>query len=240
MVSALDEARQMLADGRAGALLTVLNGPHRWDRLLVDGDGRAVVDSHGVIDDGASDHLVEIIQTEATGVVALGGLEVFVEVIGPGPTLVICGAGPIAEALASMAAVAGFAVDVIDPREAFIREERFPMARSVHRDWPDRVLTPEALDARTYVVSLLHADRFEALLLPLLLRSSVRYIGALGSRRTHAARLERLREEGFSETDLKRIRGPVGLDIGAETAEEIAVSILGEMVAVRRGRALSG
>lgn len=235
MVSALDGARQIVAAGRTGALVTMLSGPHRWDRLVVDGDGRAAADPHGIIDDGAAAILAGIIGRETTGVVDLEDIEVFVEVIGPAPTLVICGAGPIAEALSDMASRSGFAVDVIDPRQAFVRPERFPMARSVRHGWPDQVLDIDALDGRTYVVSLLHEARFEADLLPLLLRSSVRYIGALGSRRTHASRLDRLRDSGFTEADLDRIHGPVGLDIGAETPEEIAVSILAEMVATRRG-----
>lgn len=235
MVSALAAAREIVADGRTGALVTLLSGPHRWERLVVDEEGCAIGDPHGLVDDGASALLAGLIEREATGVVELGETEVFVEVIGPGPTLVICGAGPIAEALSAMAGSSGFAVDVIDPRHAFLRSERFPTARSVRQGWPDQLLALDALDSRTYVVSLLHEARFEADLLPLLLRSSVRYIGALGSRRTHEARLERLREEGFAETDLERIHGPVGLDIGAETAEEIAVSILAEMVAIRRG-----
>ncbi|MEX2323556.1 MAG: XdhC family protein [Acidimicrobiia bacterium] len=234
-MSALDAARQIVAAGRTGALVTVLSGPHRWERLVVDGDGQAIADPHGVIDDGAAAILTGVIGREATGVVELGNTEVFVEVIGPGPTLVICGAGPIAEALSAMATPAGFTVDVIDPRRAFVRPERFPMARSVRQGWPDQILALDALDSRTYVVSLLHEARFEADLFPLLLSSSVRYIGALGSRRTHAARLDRLRSEGFEETDLERIHGPVGLDIGAETPEEIAVSILAEMVVTRRG-----
>jgi xanthine dehydrogenase accessory factor len=235
MVSALDAARQVVAAGRTGALVTVLSGPHRWERLVVDGDGRAIADPHGLIDHGAAAILTGLIGREATGVVELGGAEVFVEVIGPGPTLVICGAGPIAEALSAMATRAGFTVDVIDPRQAFVRPERFETARSVRQGWPDQILSVDALDSRTFVVSLLHEARFEADLFPQLLRSSVRYIGALGSHRTHAARLDRLRSEGFTEADLERIHGPVGLDIGAETPEEIAVSILGEMVATRRG-----
>jgi xanthine dehydrogenase accessory factor len=235
MVSALDAARQIVAAGGTGALVTVLSGPHRWERLVVDGDGRAISDPGGVIDDGGTAVLTGVIGREATGVVQLGDTEVFVEVIGPGPTLVICGAGPIAEALSAMATRTGFTVDVIDPRQAFVRPERFPKARSVQQGWPDQVLALHALDARTYVVSLLHEARFEADLFPLLLRSSIRYIGALGSRRTHAVRLDRLRSEGFTEADLERIHGPVGIDIGAEAPEEIAVSILAEMVATRRG-----
>lgn len=234
MVNALEEARRMAAAGRTGALVTVLSGPRRWERFVVDGAGEPLDDSEP-LGEGAGADLAAVIEREATGVLQVGGEELFVEVIGPPPTLVICGAGPIAEALTAMASLVGFAVDVVDPRGAFVRSERFPAARSVQRGWPDRTIASESLDGRTYVVSLLHEPRFETHLLPMLLRSPVRYIGALGSRRTHAARLERLRTDGFRDGDLERIRGPVGLDIGAETPEEIAVSILAEMVAERRG-----
>ena len=161
--------------------------------------------------------------------------EVFVEVLAPDPRLLVFGAGPIAEALCSMAATAGFLVEVADPRPAFARKERFPDAAAVHCGWPADLVPLLAPDGASYAVSLLHEARFEDELLPELLRSDARYLGALGSRRTHAARCNRLREAGFSSEDVARIHGPVGLGIGASTPAEIAVSILAEVVAVRRG-----
>ena len=228
----------MAAQGWTGALVVVLEGPSRWMRFLVDESGVLLSgDADGVPLASATPALVTAIETSATGVIEVEGHRWYVEVIAPDPRLLICGAGPIAEALCAMASQAGFRVDVVDPRAAFVAQERFPDAASVQRAWPDTILAAYPLDASTYVVSLLHEARLEQGLFPPLLRSPARYIGALGSRRTHAVRLEGLTGVGFSADEVSRIRGPVGLDIGAVTPEEIAVAILAQMIAARRRRA---
>src|SRR5262249_36937257 len=134
---------------------------------------------------------------------------------------------------AGMAALAGFDVTVIDPRRAFATAERFPGV-TVVTQWPDAALAALAPDARTAVVTLTHDPKLDDPALATALGSRAFYIGALGSSRTHAARLGRLRERGFGDGDIARIHGPVGLPLGARTAPEIAVSILAQVVGALR------
>lgn len=152
--------------------------------------------------------------------------------------LAVVGAVHIAQALVPLAAVLGYRVTVIDPRRAFATDERFPGV-TVSTAWPDEAMAAFDPDARSAVVTLTHDPKLDDPALDAALKSSAFYIGALGSRRTHAARLKRLRDLGHGETALTRIRGPVGLDIGAETAPEIALAILAEIVAVRRRAAIA-
>jgi xanthine dehydrogenase accessory factor len=161
---------------------------------------------------------------------------VFVEAF-PSPfRLFIVGATHAAIHLCRMAKLVGFRVSVIDARTAFASAERFPEADEVLRASPDAVFAERALDAYAYVVTLTHDFKIDVPALECALRSGARYVGALGSRRTHARRRERLLERGFGEADLARIRAPVGLDLGGRAPEEIALAILAEMLAVRHGR----
>lgn len=237
MTDPLAAAGDLVRRGEPGALIVALDGPMQWSRALVDGSGRIVAGSPVGDDvDGIGSQAVSMIAAGESGVIELGGARLFVEALVPDPTLFLFGAGPIAEALSAMAARSGFAVEVSDPRSAFARRERFPDAVGVRCAWPEDVLEDVVLDDQTYVVSLLHEARFEEALFPVVLRSPARYVGALGSSRTHAARVSRLREQGFDESAIGRIHGPIGLAIGAVTPEEIAVSILAQMVQVRRGK----
>lgn len=147
--------------------------------------------------------------------------------------LIVVGAVHAAQALVRMATAAGYKAIVVDPRAAFATAERFPGVELVH-EWPDDALDALKPDTRTAVITLTHDPKLDDPALDRALRSSAFHIGALGSRRTHARRLERLRALGHDESTLARIRGPVGLDIGAVTSPEIALSIIAEIVAVRR------
>lgn len=151
----------------------------------------------------------------------------------PPPRMVIVGAVHIAQALAPMAAQAGFAVTVIDPRRVFATAERFPGV-TLAADWPDEALEAHPPDARTAVITLTHDPKLDDPALAAALRSGAFYLGALGSRRTHAARCERLAEMGFSDDETGRIHGPVGFDIGAREPPEIAISILAQVIGVLR------
>jgi xanthine dehydrogenase accessory factor len=148
--------------------------------------------------------------------------------------LLVVGAVHIAQALAPMAEAAGFAVTIIDPRRAFATADRFPGV-GLRDDWPDEAMAELKPDSRTAVVTLTHDPKLDDPALDAALRSPAFYIGALGSTRTHAKRVARLKAAGHEEAAIARIHAPVGLDIGAVTAPEIAVSILAELVAVRRG-----
>jgi xanthine dehydrogenase accessory factor len=161
----------------------------------------------------------------------------FLQVQAPAHRLLIVGAVHIAQALAPMAALAGLDVAIIDPRRGFASAERFPGVALVH-DWPDEAMAARRPDRRTAVVTLTHDPRLDDPALDFALRGAAFFIGALGSKKTHAARLERLAALGHGPAALARIRGPVGLPIGAVTAAEIALSVLAEVVAARRGAAL--
>jgi xanthine dehydrogenase accessory factor len=162
---------------------------------------------------------------------------IFIESFPPRPRLFVVGATHTAIPLVRMAAALGFRVSVIDPRTPFATHERFPEAHELRLEWPHEVLDAAGLDANCFVLTLTHDLKFDIPTLARALRSEVRYIGALGSRRTHERRKTRLRDEGFGDADLARIHTPIGLDIGARSPEEIALAILAEIVAVRHGRA---
>lgn len=171
--------------------------------------------------------------SDRTGVEPDG--QTFVTIHNPPLRLAIVGAVHIAQALAPMARVAGYDPIIIDPRGAFGSEARFPGERLIN-DWPDDALEEVGLDSRTALVLLTHDPKLDDPALHIALKSEAFYIGALGSTRTHGKRVERLTEAGFSEANIARIKGPVGLDIGAASPAEIAVSILGQMVqTLRRG-----
>lgn len=153
--------------------------------------------------------------------------------------MIVIGAVRIAQALVPMAVEAGFDVTVVDPRRAFITDERFPGVAMV-RDWPDVALKDLELNSHTAVVTLTHDEKPDDMALVAALRSDVFYVGSLGSRTTHAKRVERLHLFGLSEDEIKRIHAPVGLDIGARTPPEIAVSILAQVIAAKNGKDLAG
>ena len=157
----------------------------------------------------------------------------FVHVHNPPARMVIVGAVHITQALARMAETAGYDVIVCDPRRAFADAARFP-AIEVSTEWPDDALNRLGADHRTAVVTLTHDPKIDDPALEVAVRAPVFYIGALGSRRTHGKRLERLRANGFSEAELGRIHAPIGLAIGARSPAEIAVSIMAEVTQVRR------
>ncbi len=161
----------------------------------------------------------------------------FVHPHNPALRLIIVGAVHIAQALVPMAQPLGFAVTVVDPRRAWATADRFPGITLIH-EWTDDAMAELAPDSRTAVVTLTHDPKLDDPALDVALKSDAFYIGALGSRRTHAKRVERLTELGHGAEALGRIKSPVGLDIGAVTAAEIALSIIAEVVAVRRGAAL--
>ncbi|HYL49687.1 MAG TPA: XdhC family protein [Stellaceae bacterium] len=157
----------------------------------------------------------------------------FIEVFNPRLRLVVVGAVHIAQPLARMAAMAGYAVTVIDPRSAFASSERFPGVE-LSTEWPDEAMARLKPDRRTAIVTLTHDPKVDDPALIAALKSPAFYIGALGSKKTHAARLKRLADAGFKDADFARIHGPVGLDIGAVSPAEIAVSILAQITATLR------
>jgi xanthine dehydrogenase accessory factor len=164
-----------------------------------------------------------------------GDGELFVHVHNPPLRMFVVGAVHIAQVLVPMASLAGFNVTVADPRGSFATEDRFP-GTTLTEEWPDDALNEFGPDARSAVVTLTHDPKLDDPALEVALKSEAFYIGSLGSRRTHAARLERLAEAGFSEQDTARINAPIGLDLGSASPAEIAVSVLAEIIAAKHGK----
>lgn len=170
----------------------------------------------------------EALRRDASTVVDAAGQRTYIGVFNPPRRLAVVGAVHIAQPLVAIVEQLDYRITLIDPRDAWATDERFPGV-SLDRRWPGEALADLAPDARTAVVALTHDPKLDEPALAVALRSPCFYIGALGSRRTHARRLERLREEGFDDAQLARIRGPVGLDIGAVSPAEIALSIAAEL-----------
>jgi xanthine dehydrogenase accessory factor len=190
-------------------------------------------------DSDALGRIRRALDADESGMLELDGKRFFLQVQNPSLRLIVIGAVHIAQSLAPMAALAGYAVTIIDPRRAFATDARFPDVKLIG-EWPDEAMATMKLDRRTAVVTLTHDPKLDDPALQTALKADVFYIGALGSRKTHAARLGRLKAAGFGEADCARIHGPVGLDIGALSPAEIAIAILAQVTAVLRGGAADG
>ena len=232
------------------AVATVVSGPAErlGKRLIVwpdrvDGttgsarlDGAAGDDARGLLDAGRNAMLTYGVDGQRRG----EGLSVFVESFAPPPRMIVFGAIDFAAAVARVGSFLGYRVTVCDARPVFATASRFPGANEVVVEWPHRYLAAEAeagrIDGRTVLCVLTHDPKFDVPLLEVALRlPEVGYIGAMGSRRTHDDRLERLRERGITDEEIARMSSPIGLDLGARTPEETAVSIAAEMIAQHWG-----
>lgn len=231
----LAAARLLAEEERFGSVATVVEGEPLGLKAVLDVDGALLAGSlpAGLEEAIRADARV-LLEREQSRAVAYEDRGVFIETIAPPPELVVFGAVHIAQELARHAQLLGFRVTVVDARPAFTTPERFPGCRVV-LGWPETVLADLAVDQRTFIVVLSHDARFEDPVLEWALRGDARYIGAMGSRRTHANRVAKLLASGFSEVQVGRIHGPVGLDLGAEGPGETAISILAEMIHVRYG-----
>lgn len=210
--------------------------PEKVLRDLVAARAERRAAAYEVALDGSARRLVEErhedrFRKDRSGVTEDG--KTFIAIHNPPLRLIIVGGVHIAQHLVGMARTAGFDPVVVDPREAFGAQARFPDAQVVN-DWPDAALEQIGLDARCAVVLLTHDPKLDDPAINCALRSGAFYIGALGSKRTHGSRVARLTDAGFSEDDIARIHGPIGLDIGAAGPAEIAVSILAEMIQTLR------
>lgn len=245
----LEPALADAAAGRTVAVATVVRGPdaHLGATIVVRPD-RPVVGTlgDGLLDRVAEAHAAELLHAGRTGTVEIGvadsycqePMTLLVECTVPAPRMLVFGAIDHAAALASIGTFLGYRVTVCDARTTFATPERFPDAEVVV-EWPHRYLASQAeaglLDRRTVVCVLTHDPKFDLPLLTAALRLPVGYVGAMGSRRTHEERLGRLREAGLSDAELGRLRSPIGLDLGARTPQETALSIAAEIVGDRHG-----
>jgi xanthine dehydrogenase accessory factor len=230
------------------ALVTMIAGPAPGAKLLVAPGG----DPLGSLGDPDLDRVVArdaLAELEAgnslvrhygpKGEARQEEVTVFVESFAPPPQMLIFGAVDFTAALARVAKVLGYRVTVCDARQVFATSRRFPMADEVVVDWPDRLLEKVGPDLgpRDAVCVLTHDPKFDVPAIVSALATRVGYLGAMGSRKTHDKRVERLREEGVTDADLERVLAPIGLDIGARSPEETAVSICAEIIAQRTGHA---
>jgi xanthine dehydrogenase accessory factor len=232
-----DQAIKEILDAEAfGSVVTLVEGTAVGQKAVVDASGEVVAGT--LPDDIASDILEDAVTLqghEQHRTLDYGDHSAFIETLAPPPDLLVFGAVHIGQALATFGTQMGYRVTVVDSRAPFVTEERFPTAHRLLVGWPADLIDQIGFDRRTWVVVLSHDPRHETPPLAAALKSDTRYIGAMGSRRTHDLRVERLRELGFGDDDISRIHSPIGLDIGAETPQEVAVSILAEMTLVRYG-----
>jgi xanthine dehydrogenase accessory factor len=221
---------------RAALVTVVAGGPH--SRLLVRPD-QSVEGTLGdpELDAAAVAFGEELMWAERSERREVGDVSLFVDVTAPPPRLIMFGAVDFAAALARMARAAGWRPYVIDPRGRFATRERFPDAEEIVVAWPEEAFARiGGIDRATYIAVLTHDPKLDDAALEIAVRSEAAYVGAMGSRRAQEKRRERLRERGLSEDDLARVAAPIGLDLGGLTAEETALSIMAEVVAVRNGR----
>jgi xanthine dehydrogenase accessory factor len=246
MSGLFEELEEQLHQEKGTALATIVRGESNVGaKLLVFPDKTA----HGSLGNAALEQLViedaerAIWSGDArihTYTVETGtgaeAFDVFIEGFPPPPMLIIIGAGHISIPLTTIAKTLNYRVVVIDARSAFATRERFPMADELIVAWPDEVLEKMDLYPSTYVAVLTHDPKFDEPSLKVILSREVGYVGAIGSRKTREERDERLRKAGLTDEQLKRIHGPIGLNIGAESPEEMALAIMAEIVATRHGK----
>jgi xanthine dehydrogenase accessory factor len=246
--SILEVVTEELRLGRGFVLATVLASPTGFPARL--GAKRVVFEDRsrlavGTLGDPPLDAAID---AAAGGILARGvaerriveGVDVFMQAFVPPAVLHVIGAVFPAGALAELGRFLGYHVVVCDPRSPFATAERLPAAHEIVREWPDAYLNRVTLTPRDAVCVLTHDVKFDVPAIEAALRTPVGYVGAMGSQKTHARRLERLREHGISEEQLARIAAPIGLDIGAKTPPEVALSIAAELVARRRQGTRSG
>ncbi|MFF7242058.1 XdhC/CoxI family protein [Streptomyces collinus] len=243
----LTSALSAAARGERAALARVARGPAELlgRALLVREDGtyEGELGGHPELDRTAAAEARALLEAGRTGTVEVsadgshcpGGLTLLVESRVPPPRMIVFGAVDFASALARAGKFLGYHVTVCDARPVFATRARFPDADEVVVDWPHRYLRRTETDTRTVLCVLTHDAKFDVPLLRTALAMPVAFVGAMGSRRTHEERDRRLREEGVTERQLARLRSPIGLDLGARTPEETALSITAEIVAARRG-----
>jgi xanthine dehydrogenase accessory factor len=219
-------------DERA-VLFTVIEGEPLGAHMLVLEDGERLGDS---LPEELAAQADDLIRGHKNQILELEGAKVFAEVYAPPPRLLVYGAVDTSESLAKLARQLGWQAIVADARAKFATPERIPSASELIVAWPEEALAQVAPDHATAVVVLTHDDKFDIPALKAALATEAFYVGALGSRRNQERRRERLLEAGVDEADLERISGPCGLDLGAESQPETALSILAEIVATRNDR----
>jgi len=231
----VDALADCLEEGRACALATLVSGEAAGAMALITTGGVVSGWDDPELTRLAQELLAERVEVGLVSALA-PGLEAFVEPFLPPPALVIIGGVHIGIPLSRFAKNLGFYVTLVDPRAKFANRERFPEVDEVLLEWPDEALAHLEVDDTTYIVILSHDPKIDEPTLAAALKTDAAYIGAIGSRKTHADRFERLAKWGITAEQLRRVHAPIGLDLGGRTPEETALSIIAEVVAVKNGR----
>ncbi|MEO8288464.1 MAG: XdhC/CoxI family protein [Chloroflexota bacterium] len=231
---------KLVEENEPAALATVVAGERIGTKMLVSGEGILAGGINPEIDSRIAQDALEMLAQEKseTRTYSVGDeqFEIFVETFPPPQRLIIIGAVHVAIPLHRLAKMLGYYVTVVDARGVLATEERFPMADNILVEWPDDAMAALGLNSSTSVVVLTHDPKFDYPALMMAMGSDVRYIGAIGSKTTNKQRADALRDLGAGDEQIARIHAPVGLDIGSKTPAEIALAIMGEIVASRRGR----
>lgn len=218
------------------AVATIIRGDGMGAKMIVLPDGVEGSLNDAELDAQVTRDAYELLEAERPETRTYGTRDVFIDVYPLAPHLIIFGAVHVAQPLSRFSQTLGFRVTVIDARRALATRERFPNVEEIITKWPDDAYDELSIGSNTWIAILTHDPKFDEPAILGALQTDARYIGAVGSRKTNIDRRERLRESGVTEDDITRIRGPIGLDIGGQTPEEMAISILAEMIAVRYGR----
>ena len=230
----LEALTRLTEKDQRGAVVTVIAGDGQGTKAVLDGVGQVIAGSIPMaLVTPVSADAIALMDREQSVTLGYGDSEVFFEVLAPRPRLFVFGAVHIAQELVQHAGLLGFRTVVADPRPAFVTKDRFPDADELRVGWPGDVCDQSSFDEQTFVVILTHDRRFEDPLWPIVLPSPARYLGAMGSAKTTASRRRRLIDAGFTEEQVDRIHGPIGIDIGSRTAGETAIAILAEMISER-------
>lgn len=236
-MSLFTELTQLIHDQKLCALATIIESPDgAGAKLLVRPQGSVSGDMSEPLRAAVIANAQELMRAEQSQTVALHDAKVFIEVFAPPPRLIIFGGVHTAQPLSLFAKTLGFRVVVVDGRAKFADAARFPHADQVIHAWPQEAIPQLQIDATTFVAVLTHDPKFDLPALKHLVYTNARYIGAMGSKQTRKDHFAQLIEEGVSPDLLRRVHGPIGLDIGAETPEEMALAIMAEVIAVRYGR----
>jgi xanthine dehydrogenase accessory factor len=237
MVNSSIPAIAHLSDAeRLGAIVTVIEGPNFGGTAVVDRiDGVVAGDGGNWLSVEILTDANTLMDREESRSLIYGDRRVFIDTVAPRPTMLIFGAGHIAQPLSVIAGELGFRVVVADARAAWATEERFPQADELIVAWPGKVFDHIEPDSRTYVVMLSHDPRFEIPVFKAVHGTPIKYLGAMGSRKTHAMRVDRLVGEGWTDEEIDAIHGPIGLDLGGRTPAETAVAIAAEVTQARYG-----
>ncbi len=236
-INLYEEIKRRIADETLCAVATIVDGANAGHKLLVEADGHTLGDlGDAELNRQVARDAQRLMLEEKPENRVYGDVQVFIDVFAPKPRLIVFGGVHTAIPLTQFAQMLGFHVTVVDGRERFATRERFPTADEIVVAWPDEALAQMRIGSSTYVAILTHDPKFDIPALEALSRTQPRYVGSMGSRETRQQHFAELRARGVPDKFLSTVHGPIGLDIGARTPEEMALAVMAEIIAARYGR----